>query len=130
MKRREILAGVGAAALTGCAQEQANTSIAPAAEVFEWKMVTTWPPNFPGMGTGVNRMVKQVEQASGGRLKIHVYAAGELVPAMEVFDTVSRGAVEMGHGASYYWKGKTEATQFFTAIPFGMNYIKPKRRRT
>lgn len=123
MKRREILAGVGAAALTGCAQEQPDEHVAQDAEVFEWKMVTTWPPNFPGMGTGVNRMVEHIERASGGRLKIQVYAASELVPAMEVFDTVSRGAVEMGHGASYYWKGKTEATQFFTAIPFGMNIL-------
>jgi len=72
------------------------------------------------MGSGVARMAKQIEQASAGRLKIRVYAAGELVPAMEVFDTVSRGTVEMGHGAAYYWKGKSEAAQFFTAIPFGM----------
>jgi TRAP-type mannitol/chloroaromatic compound transport system substrate-binding protein len=86
-------------------------------------MVTTWPPNFPGMGTGVARMVKQIETASRGHLNIHVYAANELVPAMEVFDSVSRGAVEMGHGAAYYWKGKSEATQFFTAIPFGMNVL-------
>jgi len=58
---------------------------------------------------------------SDGRLKIKVYGNGELVPALEVFDTVSRGSVEMGHGASYYWIGKIPAAQFFTAIPFGLN---------
>lgn len=121
MRRREILTGAGALAVAGCAQDQNATDNTVANESFEWKMITTWPPNFPGMGTGVMRLAKQIEQASGGRLKIKVFAAGELVPAFEVFDTVSRGSVEMGHGAAYYWKGKTEAAQFFTTIPFGMN---------
>jgi TRAP-type mannitol/chloroaromatic compound transport system substrate-binding protein len=123
MRRRELLTGAGALALAGCAQEQACDGAATGGETFEWKMVTTWPPNFPGMGTGVARLVEQIEQASGGRLRIRVYAAGELVPAFEVFDTVSRGSAEMGHGAAYYWKGKSEAAQFFTAIPFGMNVL-------
>jgi TRAP-type mannitol/chloroaromatic compound transport system substrate-binding protein len=123
MKRRDLLAGAGAVALSGCAQEQTASSATTNEQSFEWKMVTTWPPNFPGMGSGVARMVKQIEAASGGRLKIRVYAANELVPAMEVFDSVSRGAVQMGHGAAYYWKGKSEATQFFTALPFGMTVL-------
>jgi len=120
MKRRDVLTGAGALAVAGCAENQTADCEAGSQESFSWKMVTTWPPNFPGMGSGVARMAKQIEQASAGRLKIRVYAAGELVPAMEVFDTVSRGTVEMGHGAAYYWKGKSEAAQFFTAIPFGM----------
>ena len=90
MRRREVLTGAGALALAGCAQEQSSDAQVCGNESFNWKMVTTWPPNFPGMGTGVARMVKQIETASGGRLKIKVYAAGELVPAFEVFDTVSR----------------------------------------
>jgi TRAP-type mannitol/chloroaromatic compound transport system substrate-binding protein len=123
MKRRAVLAGVGAMALSGCAAERNCDDPASAKETFEWKMVTTWPPNFPGMGTGVTRMAEHIEKASAGRLKIRVYAANELVPAMQVFDTVSRGTVEMGHGAAYYWKGVSEAAQFFTAIPFGMNVL-------
>jgi TRAP-type mannitol/chloroaromatic compound transport system substrate-binding protein len=127
MKRRDMLAGVGAgtmaAALSGCAGEPKCEGVASGSETFEWKMVTTWPPNFPGMGTGVNRMVRQIEKATGGRLKIRVYAANELVPAMQVFDTVSRGTVQMGHGAAYYWQGVSKAAQFFTAIPFGMNVL-------
>ncbi len=123
MKRRDMLAGVGAMALSGCAAERNCDGITLGSETFEWKMVTTWPPNFPGMGTGVTRMVDHIEKATAGRLKIHVYAANELVPAMQVFDTVSRGTVEMGHGAAYYWKGVTPAAQFFTAIPFGMTVL-------
>ncbi|MBT8421959.1 MAG: ABC transporter substrate-binding protein, partial [Gammaproteobacteria bacterium] len=91
MKRRDVLTGAGALALAGCAGPQESAGPDGAAETFEWKMVTTWPPGFPGMQTGVMRMVEQIETASGGRLKIKVYAGGELVPPMEVFDTVSRG---------------------------------------
>jgi TRAP-type mannitol/chloroaromatic compound transport system substrate-binding protein len=57
---------------------------------------------------------------SGGRIKVKVYGAKELVPAFEVFDAVSQGTAEIGHGAAYYWKGKSEAAQFFAAMPFGM----------
>ena len=75
------------------------------------------------MGMGVENLAARVEAASAGRLKIRVYGGGELVPALEVFDAVSRGVVEMGHDASYYHKGKVDAAQFFTSIPFGMNYL-------
>lgn len=121
MRRREVLAGGAVAALAGCAGPQADCG--PGAgdtQQFRWKLVTTWPPNFPGLGTGVQRMAEMIDAASGGRLKIKVYAAGELVPPFEVFDTVSSGTAEMGHGSAYYWKGKAEAAQFFTSIPFGM----------
>jgi TRAP-type mannitol/chloroaromatic compound transport system substrate-binding protein len=86
-------------------------------------MVTTWPPNFPGLGTGAANLARSLEEMSGGRIEIQVYAAGELVPALEVFDAVSRGTAELGHGGAYYWRGKSEATQFFTTIPFGMNAL-------
>lgn len=124
MKRRDVLTGAGALALAACATEPSDTAAGGAErQSFTWKMVTTWPPGFPGMQTGVMRMVEQIETASAGRLRIKVYAGGELVPPLEVFDTVSRGTVEMGHGAAYYWKGKTAAAQYFTALPFGMTVL-------
>ena len=123
MKRREFVGGLAAAAgLTACAQETSDCSQSTASdgETFEWSCVTSWPPKFPGLGMAPENVATRVEAASGGRLKIKVYGGGELVPALEVFDAVSRGTVEMGHGASYYHKGKLDAAQFFTAIPFGM----------
>lgn len=92
-----------------------------AQDVREWKLVTSWPKNFPGLGHGPEVFARQVELASNGRLKIRVYGAGELVPALGVFDAVSLGTVEMGHSGAYYWKGKIKASPFFTTIPFGMN---------
>lgn len=88
---------------------------------YQWKMVTTWPPNFPVLGEGCNLFAQWVEEMSGGRISIHVYGGGELVPALEVFDTVQSGAAELGSGAAYYWAGKIPAAQFFASIPFGMN---------
>lgn len=88
---------------------------------FKWKMVTTWPPNFPVLGEGCNLFAKWVKEMSGGRLDIKVYGGGELVPSLEAFDAVSSGAAEMGHGCAYYWAGKAPAAQFFASVPFGMN---------
>ena len=90
-------------------------------ENFKWRMVTTWPKNYPGVGLAAENISKLVNEMSAGRLEIKVYGSGELVPALEVFDAVSRGSVEMGHGASYYWIGKNPSSQFFTALPFGLN---------
>ena len=58
---------------------------------------------------------------SNGQLTIRTAAAGELVPALEVFDAVSRHTAELGHGAAYYWKGKVPTAQFFTSVPFGLS---------
>lgn len=122
MKRRDFLAGAGAAAtLTACSPAPETSSAAARSdERFDWRIVTTWAPNFPGLGTSVNALVRRIEQMSAGRLRIRVYAAGELIPAFEVFDAVSRGTAEMGHSASYYWRGQVEAAQFFASIPFGL----------
>ena len=90
-------------------------------EHFEWKMITTWPKNFPGLGFAAENFARYVEEMSNGRLTVHVYGAGQIVPAMEVFDAVSQGVVDAGHGAAYYWKGKVPASVFFTSVPFGLN---------
>jgi len=89
-------------------------------EVIEWKLVTTWPKGLPGLGAAPENFARRVNEASGGRLRIKVFGAGEIAPAFEVFDAVSRGVAEAGHGASYYWKGKIPASVFYTAVPFGM----------
>ena len=119
MKRRDFIKTAG---ITGLAT--GTTIAAPVVHAktkIKWKMVTTWPKNFPGLGTGANNLARLITEMSGGRLNVKVYGSKELVPAFEVFDAVSRGTAQMGHGASYYWKGKSEAAQFFSAVPFGMN---------
>ncbi len=123
MKRRDFIksSGLGATAVAagGLLAAPTRAGINTGAKL-KWKMVTTWPKNFPGLGTGANNLAKLITEMSGGRLTVKVYGAKELVPAFEVFDAVSGGAAEMGHGAAYYWKGKNEAFQFFTTVPFGL----------
>ena len=130
MKRRDFLKGagvgafaVGASALSGCNRDEVSATPAAARsqETFEWKMVTTWPKNFPGMGTSAEKLASLIGEMSGGRLTIRVFGGGELVPALDVFDTVSQGGAEMGHGAAYYWKSKSDVFPFFSTVPFGMN---------
>ncbi|MDF1780874.1 MAG: TRAP transporter substrate-binding protein [Alcanivoracaceae bacterium] len=124
MDRRKFISalGLGAAttALAACGkQDCATTEGATTSKTYHWKMVTTWPKNYPGLGTSPEKFAKLVKQMSAGRIEIKVYGANELVPAMEVFDAVSQGSAQMGHGAAYYWKGKHPATPFFTSVPFG-----------
>jgi TRAP-type mannitol/chloroaromatic compound transport system substrate-binding protein len=120
MKRRQFLSG---AAVAGATAAVASTFAKPAIaqDVREWRMVTTWPKNFPGLGTGANLLAEYITKASEGRLKVTVFGAGEIVPAFEAIDAVGSGTVEMGHGAPYYWKGKVDATQYIAAMPFGLN---------
>ncbi|MGY6563582.1 MAG: TRAP transporter substrate-binding protein [Halomonadaceae bacterium] len=119
MQRRKFLktAGLGAAGVVAAP----FVSTAKAQETITWDMVTSWPTNFPALGTGANAFAQRIEQLSNGRMRVRVHGAGELVPAMEVFDAVAAGTAEMGHSAAYYWRGKVAASQFLTAVPFGMN---------
>lgn len=118
MKRRDFVRSAGAGAVAAGSLLAGAPAVAAGRQ--RWKMVTTWPRNFPGLGTGANHLAKLITEMSDGRLQVKVYGAGELVPAFEIFDAVSRGTAEMGHGGAYYWKGKSEAVQFFSAVPFGL----------
>jgi TRAP-type mannitol/chloroaromatic compound transport system substrate-binding protein len=112
------------AAATGSVALAAASSLAKPAisqGLMQWRIQTTWPKNFPGLGTGVNKLAELIGAMSGGRLTVEVFGAGEIVPAFETMDAVSSGTIEMGHGAPYYWKGKVAATQFIASTPFGLN---------
>ena len=127
MDRRKFvkLAGTAAAvgSLAGCSQSECVNQVSPASArtPLNWKMVTSWPLHFPGLGTGADRLAETITHMSGGRLNVKVYGANDLVPPYEVFDAVSRGTAEIGHSAAYYWKGKAQAAQFFSTVPFGLN---------
>ena len=122
IKASVVTAGAGIL-LGGCNNQAAtNQDITSLIQKkYNWKMVTIWPPNFPVLGEACQLFADWVDQMSLGQMKIKVYGAGELIPGLEVFDAVSSGAAEIGNGAAYYWAGKSPATQFFAAVPFGMN---------
>lgn len=111
MKRRTLFAAGAAAALATPAIAQGRV---------QWRMVTSWPRGFPGLGVGAERIARRVAEMSGGRFTIQVFAAGQLVPALGVFDAVTQGGAEMMHSAAYYWQGRNRGLNFFTGVPFGM----------
>jgi len=127
MDRRKFVGAAGLAGAAGllsaCGKQdgaQTECSEQTSSETFTWKMVTSWPRDFPGLGIGANRLAETIGTLSNGRLTIKVFGGNELVPAFEVFDAVAQGTAEMGHSATYYWKGKAPEAQFFAGFPFGM----------
>ena len=121
MKRRDFLKQTGTAAAAAVAGSGIAAPAVIAQKKYNWKMVTTWPPNLPVLQTGAERFARRLKEATDGRISVQVFAGGELVPALGVFDAVSQGTVECGSGASYYWAGKVPAGQWFSSVPFGLN---------
>jgi TRAP-type mannitol/chloroaromatic compound transport system substrate-binding protein len=119
MKRRNFLK---VATTSTVAAVAASTLPSPAISQGrrQWRLITTWPKNLPGLGTVAQWFADKVTAATDGRLSVTLFASGEVVPAFESIDAVGTGTVEMGHGAPYYWKGKVKASQFVANIPFGL----------
>ncbi|GGB17260.1 TRAP transporter substrate-binding protein [Agarivorans gilvus] len=89
-------------------------------KVYRLKLAESWPTNFPLLDSGVQRFAEMAEQMSDGRLKIKVDSANKHKAPLGIFDLVKSGQYDMGHSASYYYKGKVPNTMFFTTMPFGM----------
>ena len=121
MKRRSLSRrGVLKGAVAGAAAATVFPAPAISQGRIQWKMVTTWPKNFPGHGTGAQRIADRIGVLTDGRLEVELYGAGDLVPAFESFDAVRDGVAEMCHSAAYYWVAKHKSTPFFCAVPGGL----------
>ena len=121
MKRREFIksAGVG-----GVAVAAASTLAKPAIaqKRVEMVIVSTWPRDFPGLGTSAQRLAKRITDMSDGRIQTKYFAAKERVGAFDSFDEVASGNAQAYIAADYYWKGKHLGWAYFTAVPFGLTY--------
>ena len=104
-------AGIAASGLAAPAIAQGSTPMV---------IVSTWPRDFPGLGTGAQRCAANIELLSEGSIKVEYYAAGERVGAFDSFDAVASGNAQAYHGADYYWKGKHPAWAYDSGVPFGM----------
>src|SRR5262249_16979193 len=98
MDRRSFLTQAGAVA--GVAATFPAPAIAQGAR--ELKMVTSWPKGLPGLGSSAERLGRAITAITGGRVKVQVFGAGQLVSAFEVFDAVSSGVADMYHSAEDY----------------------------
>jgi TRAP-type mannitol/chloroaromatic compound transport system substrate-binding protein len=119
MKRREFLksVGVGLAASTAVAAP----AIAQSMPEIKWRMPTSWPKSLDTLYGGCEYFAKRVAEMSDNKFQIQVFAAGEIVPGLQVLDAVQNGTVEIGNTACYYYWGKDAAFTFGTALPFGLN---------
>ena len=124
MKRRSFLkkAGLGLAAGAVAAPAIVNAQ-APAAGLptISWRMVASWPKSLDTLYGGAEHIAKRVSEATGGKFTIKVFAAGEVVGALQVLDAVQNGTVECGHTAPYYYFGKDPTFAFGTSVAFGPN---------
>lgn len=122
MQRRRFLKGTAAGIGAAAAASSFPTPSVSQGRV-QWKMVLTWPKNFPALGTGSQRLVESVSAMSEGRFEIKIFGAGELVPAFEAFDAVRGGIAECSHDVPYYWVSKHPAMPFFCSVPGGLTAI-------
>jgi TRAP-type mannitol/chloroaromatic compound transport system substrate-binding protein len=118
MKRREFLkaAGVGIATSTIAAP-----AIAQSMPELKWRLTASWPKSLDTLYGGCEFFAKRVAEITDNKFQIHVFAAGEIVPGLQVLDAVQNGTVEIGNTALYYYWGKDPAFTFGTALPFGLN---------
>ncbi len=122
MKRRQFLKKAGAAGVAGTAVATGLAAPAIAQKRNVMVMVTTWPRDFPGLGTGAQRLAQRLIDMTDGRIQVEYFAAGERVGAFDAFDEVASGNAQAYHAADYYWKGKHLGWAFFTSVPFGLTY--------
>jgi TRAP-type mannitol/chloroaromatic compound transport system substrate-binding protein len=116
------LLGLSACGEKQQASQQAAKTEVPKAEkkAIVWKLAQTWGTGFPIFGDAVIKMADMVKTMSNGELEIRIDSANKHKAAFGILDMVKAGQYEMGHSASYYWKGKDANTMFFTTMPFGM----------
>ena len=87
----------------------------------QWRMATSWPQSLDTIYGGAVTVCDRISALTNGRFTIEPYAAGEIVPGLQVLDAVQSGTVECGHSAAYYYVGKNPALAFGTTVPFGLN---------
>lgn len=138
MKRREFLGlaakgalGAAATGLVGCNTAPSGATATPeelaqavqsdaALPEIAWEIATSWPLSLDTIFGGADVFSQRVTALSGGKFRITARAAGELAGATEVLNVVEQGSIPAGHTASYYYTGKSPATAFGTALPFGL----------
>jgi TRAP-type mannitol/chloroaromatic compound transport system substrate-binding protein len=122
MKRREFIKKVGTTGAIGAAAATTLAAPAVAQKRIDMVIVSTWPRDFPGLGTGAQRLAQRIDDMTEGRIAVQYFAAKERVGAFDSFDEVASGNAQAYHAADYYWKGKHPGWAYFTTVPFGLTY--------
>lgn len=123
MKRRDFLktAGLGTAAGAAMLAAEARAQQTSGLPSIQWRLAASWPKSLETLYGGADLVARRVGEITDGKFTIRAFAAGEIVPALQVLDAVQAGTVELGHTATYYYAGKDPSFAIATAIPFGLN---------
>src|SRR5215471_19723024 len=115
MKRRKFLTALGAAAAVATI---AKPAIAQSNPTIKWRLTASWPKSLDTLYGACETFTKYVSEVTDGKFQIQNFAAGEIVPGLQVLDAVQNGTVELGHSAQYYYIGKDPTWALFCATPF------------
>src|SRR5256885_266954 len=118
MKRREFLQAAGLGLATSAV---AAPAVAQSMPEMKWRLTASWPKSLDTLYGGCEFFCKRIAELTDNRFQIQPFAAGEIVPGLQVLDAVQNGTVEIGNTAMYYYWGKDPAMTFGTALPFGLN---------
>src|ERR1700731_1927013 len=123
MKRRKFLtnAGVGAASAVAATSIVAAPAIAQSMPEVKWRLTSSFPKSLDTLYGGPPLFGKMIGEMSDNKFQVRVFAAGEIVPGLQVADAVQNGTVEAGQTAAYYFFGKHPNFVFETGLPFTMN---------
>jgi len=118
MKRRHFLQAAGAGL---AASAVAAPAIAQSSPTLKWRLAASWPKSLDTLYGGCEYFAKRIAEITDNKFQVQTFAAGEIVPGLQVLDAVQNGTIEMGNTALYYYFGKNPAFTFGTALPFGLN---------
>jgi TRAP-type mannitol/chloroaromatic compound transport system substrate-binding protein len=118
MKRRQFLQGAG---LGLAATAVAAPAVAQSMPEIKWRLTSSFPKSLDTLYGVSEQIAKRVAEATDNRFQIQAFAAGEIVPGLQVLDAVQNGTVEAGSTALYYYFGKDPTFTFGSDLPFGMN---------
>src|SRR6478736_10559108 len=121
LSRRKFIRAAGAGGTAALASALAAPAIAQSAPEIKWRLTASWPKSLDTLYGNPEYLAKRVAEMTDNKFQIQVFAAGEIVPGLQVLDAVESGNVEMGNTALYYYWGKDPAFTYGTALPFGLN---------
>ena len=116
-KRHFLRRGLAATAAAGVAAP----AVAQSSPAVRWRLASSFPKSLDTIYGAGEHFARRVAQLTDNKFQIQPFAAGEIVPGLQVLDAVSNGTVEMGNTALYYYWGKNPAFTFGTSLPFGLN---------
>jgi TRAP-type mannitol/chloroaromatic compound transport system substrate-binding protein len=119
--RRKFIKAASAGGIGAAAASLAAPAVAQTMPEIKWRMAASWPKSLDTLYGGCEYFCKRMAEITDNRFQIQPFAAGEIVPGLQVLDAVQNGTVECGHTAMYYYFGKDDAFVFLSALPFGMN---------